>query len=134
MRNPKKSRIPFRQMTSTFFRALLGARLPAATTLVLIPIFTALPVAAYNKGDIDKMTSYAVILGRAIGCGIDTDEAAKYVGRWFDSRWPRRSPDQGTYLMILADGIKMHADEQRSGRAPDSCSEVRRQFNLMKWR
>jgi hypothetical protein len=44
----------------------------------------ALPVYAASEKDIDKMTTFAVILGRAIGCGIDTAQASEAVGAWLD--------------------------------------------------
>jgi len=88
---------------------------------------------AASRADIDRLTSYAVILGRAIACGIDTQEASVQIGKWMDKRFPPGSKDQQTYLPIFIDGVKYHAEQQRAGRSPDSCSQVRHSFSKMKW-
>lgn len=104
------------------------------TILTIVGFLTlALPVYAASEKDIDKMTTFAVILGLAIGCGIDTAQASKAAGSWFDRRFPPGSKDQKTYLPIFTEGIKMHAQNQASGRSPDTCADVSRQFKLMKW-
>jgi hypothetical protein len=88
---------------------------------------------AATSADVDRLTTYAVILGRATGCGIDTERAAAQVGAWMDKRFPPGSKDQRIYLPIFVEGWKMHAERQRSGRSPDTCSQVQREFDSMKW-
>jgi hypothetical protein len=46
------------------------------TLAILWFLAIALPGYAASEKDIDKMTSFAVILGRAIGCGNDTTQAS----------------------------------------------------------
>jgi len=88
---------------------------------------------AASNADIDKLTSYAVILGRAIGCGINTDYEMRRVGAWMDKKFPPGSSDQKTYLPIFMQGLQYHAKQQSNGNSPDSCSQVRKTFNRMQW-
>ena len=90
-------------------------------------------VHAASRADVDRLTSYAVILGRAIGCGIDTQKASLQIGKWMDKRFPPGSKDQQTYLPVFIEGVKYHAEQQRAGRSPDSCSQVQRSISKMKW-
>jgi len=99
------------------------------STVVVSPVISH----AATRADIDKLTTYAVMLGRATGCGIDTERAAGQVGAWMDKRFPPGSKDQQTYLPIFIEGWKMHAERQRSGRSPDTCSQVQREFESIKW-
>ncbi|MCQ8106478.1 hypothetical protein NP590_20440 [Methylomonas sp. SURF-2] len=81
--------------------------------------------------DIDKLTSYAVMLGRALGCGIDTKYASSKIGEWIDRVFPPGSNSQITYLPIFLSGIQHHAKQQVSGNSPDNCSAVTSAFNKM---
>ena len=86
---------------------------------------------AATDQDINKLTTYAVMLGRAIGCGIDTENEATSIGEWMDERFPPGSNDQQIYLPILMDGVKMHMEQQQNGQSPDSCDTVRTSFSNM---
>lgn len=91
------------------------------------------PVAKVPISDsIDRMTTYAVVLGRAIGCGMDVSGPSGRVGDWFDSNFPL-GPQKVQYLSIMAQGIKHHAEQQRRGNSPDSCSQVRVQMANFPW-
>lgn len=83
--------------------------------------------------DIDKLTTYAVILGRAIACGADVSSASGRVGRWMDRVFPPGSADQRTYLPIFMGGTRYHAEQQKLGKSPDSCSSVLRTFSSFPW-
>lgn len=93
------------------------------------------PTAALSAdpADVDRLTTYATLLGRAIGCGLETQEASREIGRWMDKRFPPGSSDQKTYLPIFMTGVQYHAEQQRGGHSPDSCSEVARVFGSMQW-
>ena len=81
---------------------------------------------------VDRMTTYSVVLGRAIGCGIDMQPQLKRVGAWFDSEFPL-GPSKTTYMAIMAEGMKQHAQSQRSGSSPDSCATVSKQIGRFPW-
>ena len=86
-----------------------------------------------KKNDIDKLTSYAVILGRACACGIDVGSASRKVGAWIDKKFPPGSSDQMFYLNLFMKGMEHHAKQQSVGNSPDTCSQVRSAFYGMQW-
>lgn len=86
-----------------------------------------------SPADIDKLTTYAVVLGRAVACGVNIEDASRRVGLWMDRRFPPGSTDQKTYLPIFIDGVSYHAQQQKSGKSPDPCSAVLRSFNGFPW-
>ena len=88
---------------------------------------------AASDADIDRLTTYAVLIGRAIACGEDTSYASKRVGAWMDEKFPPGSEDQQVYLPIFVAGVRYHAGQQRDGNSPDSCSTVSHQFGLIDW-
>lgn len=86
-----------------------------------------------KTSDIDRLTTYATVLGRAIGCGLNVDLEMKRVGRWMDQKFPPGSERQKTYLPIFLDGIKYHAQQQKSGKSPDSCEAIRHEVRTFPW-
>jgi hypothetical protein len=77
------------------------------------------------------MTSYAVILGRGIGCGVATDAASPGEGSWMDATFT--TEERKVYLPVFLLGMKRQAEQQRAGRGPDSCAQVREQFPRVNW-
>lgn len=90
-------------------------------------------VSSGKRQDVDRLTSYAVILGRATGCNIDTTKEMQMVGRWMDRIYPPGSEDQRVMLPVFMAGVKQHADAQRAGRSPDGCATVARHFGSITW-
>lgn len=88
---------------------------------------------AASDADINKLTTYAVMLGRAAGCGLSVTGEASQVGSWMDRRFKPGSADQKTYLPIFMAGVRENADRQSRGLSPDDCSTVREQFSLVSW-
>ncbi|WP_057431980.1 MULTISPECIES: hypothetical protein [Pseudomonas syringae group] len=88
---------------------------------------------AASDVDINKLTTYAVMLGRAAGCGFSVTSEASQVGSWMDRRFKPGSADQKTYLPIFMAGVRENADRQSKGLSPDDCSTVREQFSLVIW-
>ena len=91
------------------------------------------PVCAASADDINKLTTYSTILGRAIACGANTESASVRIGRWMDKQFPPGSADQRTYLPIFVAGVRYAATEQKSGRSPDTCDQVMRAFDGFPW-
>lgn len=85
-----------------------------------------------TSDSIDRMTTYAVVLGRAIGCGIDTQHQTTRVGLWFDKNFPL-GPSKSNYMKIMMNGIQQHATLQKNGQSPDSCSSIRQKFQSFPW-
>lgn len=88
---------------------------------------------AASDADIDRLTTYAVILGRAVGCGISTSYEASRVGDWMDRKFPPGSADQKIYLPIFMNGVRENAEKQSRGLSPDDCGSVEEQFNMVRW-
>jgi len=86
-----------------------------------------------TRQDINKLTTYAVIIGRAIGCSVNTDAAVNRVTTWFDKKFPPGSPGQKKFLIIFMGGIEHHVKEQVRGNSPDNCQTVKREYSLMSW-
>ncbi|WP_448873940.1 hypothetical protein [Desulfobulbus propionicus] len=86
-----------------------------------------------DQKDIDMLTSYAVMLGRAAACKADTKEAVSRIGAWMDRSFPPGSSDQQIFFPIFAEGVKMNFEKQLKGESPDSCNDVIKNFNKMNW-
>jgi hypothetical protein len=92
------------------------------------------PVAqAASKADLERMNNMALLLGRAAGCGLDTDRATKVIGAWFDQTFPPGSIDQKRYWPVFTKGVRRHAAQQQSGDSPDSCADIAQAFYTMRW-
>ena len=92
-----------------------------AFSLFLVATFVA---EAASSKNIDKLTTYAVVLGRAAACGGDIETPSRRVGAWMDKVFPPGSADQKTYLPVFMEGMRYHAQQQATGKSPDSCSSV----------
>lgn len=86
---------------------------------------------AASESDIDTMTTYSIILGRAIACGIDTKSEVNRVSKWMDITFTGK--ERSMYILIFSEGMKMSAQAQAEGRSPDTCSVVRKEFEKMPW-
>ena len=86
-----------------------------------------------QNNSIDKLTTYAVILGRATACDINADREFAKVGKWMDSVFPPGTKEQRIYLPIFLEGTKYHMQEQLAGNSPDNCSSIESTFNTFPW-
>lgn len=80
---------------------------------------------AVSNENIDKLTTYAVIIGRATACGIDTKEFGDKVGKWFDKTFTRK--EQAIYIKVFEIGIYHSAQVQSDGQSPDSCYTIQKE-------
>jgi hypothetical protein len=86
-----KSAAPLSSRRSASKEKLVNLIKPIAFAAAL---FAASPLAiAASQADIDKLTTYAVVLGRAVACGANLDDASRRVGRWMDRTFPPGSKD-----------------------------------------
>lgn len=86
------------------------------------------PVAAAQTDALDRLTTYTTILGRGIACGAPgTDDAARQLGIWMNAA------GLNDYSMTAAAGIRMAAEQQRAGKSPDTCAQVRKIFPSITW-
>ncbi len=80
---------------------------------------------------IDRLTSYGVLIGRAVGCGVPTESESRRVGRWMDVTFT--AAQRALYMPVLVEGIRHHAQQQRLGKAPDTCAQVTVAFARAEW-
>jgi len=105
----------------------------AHLTAAIIALSTggAEPVYAASDADIDRLTTYATILGRATACGIDVDGPSRRVGRWIDNTFTGQ--ERAAYLNVFIEGMYWNAQRQASGQSPDTCADVTRVMRTMAW-
>jgi len=78
---------------------------------------------------VDRMTTYAVVIGRAVACNApNTQDAFSRVGKWMDAQGLTKQ-----YLVTFANGVKYAAEQQRDGNTPDPCSKVKTVFASFTW-
>jgi hypothetical protein len=75
----------------------------------------------------------AMILGRGVGCNLDTGRATRMIGAWLDHTFPPGSARQDIYMDLFADTVRQYAAQQQSGKSPDSCADVAEAFETMGW-
>ena len=91
---------------------------------------SALPAA---PGDVERLSTFAEVIGRALACGADTRPATQAVGRWMDERWHRASRAQHNYVQIFASKMRFHFQQQKEGESPESCPSALRTFQRFEW-
>jgi hypothetical protein len=102
-------------------------------TALALTIGLAQPATAEpTDADVDRMTTYAVILGRAMGCGVSVSGPAGRVGAWMD-RIFTDNDEKARMVTIFTQGVLHHATLQSEGRSPDSCPEAVRGYNETPW-
>lgn len=89
--------------------------------------------AGMTDADVNRLTSYAVFIGRATACGVDTGAAVEAVGTWIEAKMPPGSADRATLFPIFAQGMQDSARMQSQGRSPDTCDQVLTQFARISW-
>ena len=86
---------------------------------------------AASEAEVERLSSLALLLGRGIGCKLDTKRASGVISSWFDRTFP--ADEQGHYLPVFAQEVEQHAREQHRGDSPDSCADVAHAFYTMRW-
>jgi hypothetical protein len=81
----------------------------------------------------DQAAKLAMLLGRGVGCDLDTGRANSMIGAWLDHTFPPGTARQDIYLDMFADTVRHHAAQQRAGKSPDSCADVAEAFGTMNW-
>ena len=100
---------------------------------VSVAIFGSTATVAATRDDIDALTTYAVFIGRGVACGVDIKPEMQRIGTWMNRRFPPGSEDLKTYMPIFIQGVEYHAQLQKDGKSPDSCSKVRTEYPKLRW-
>lgn len=82
---------------------------------------------------IEKISTYAVLIGRGAACGVNTSAPAAKVGAWLDRVAPPGSKAQMTLLPMLMEQSHYHAQLQKNGQSPDDCATVARAIVSFPW-
>lgn len=143
-RTPRQARIP--QSTPAITRREVFVTL--ASLLLLAALYTfgdrsstekapalarSSSTPAVSPQTIDRLTTYAVLIGRATACDANGSEAFNRVERWFNSQVPPESALHQVHWTIFLEGMRHHMRLQRDGLSPDNCSEVLRVFHGIRW-
>ena len=82
---------------------------------------------------IDKVSTYAVLIGRGAACGVDISGPSERVGAWLDRVAPPGSQAQLMLLPMFMQQSRYHAAQQAGGQSPDDCSTVQRAVQTYPW-
>jgi hypothetical protein len=110
---------------------LFGRLFLALSAVLVLSATAAAQDASDTKGD--QTAKLALLLGRGVGCDLDTARATSMIGAWLDQTFPPGSPRQDIYLDLFADSVRLHAAQQRAGKSPDSCADIAEVFETMGW-
>lgn len=80
-----------------------------------------------------KVTAYAVMLGRARGCGIETAQATSHVEQWITAQSSPESLERVRLLHALMAGTTYYAAQQHQGKSMHICAEVHVHFARFPW-
>jgi hypothetical protein len=100
---------------------------------VILAVGIASNAAAASDSDVQTLERFALLLGRGIGCELNTDQAVAYIDAWFEQTFPPVSAEQQRNLSHFKEIARFYAQEQRSGESPDDCSNVSNAFKALGW-
>ena len=88
------------------------------------------PTVVEPKGAaIDRLTTYASIIGRGMACKVPSaSNNAARVGAWMNREGLAKQ-----YGVAFLEGIRIAAEQQYRGETPDSCSTVTSRFESFPW-
>ena len=87
----------------------------------------------FSDAQIDRLTTYAVYLGRGVACDVPTGRARyNQVSAWIRST-AASDAERDAMGVVLMTGMSENQQRQVAGSSPDSCDTVRRQFERIDW-
>ncbi len=105
----------------------------AAAAVLLLGLGAAPRAQTASDAELQQLESLALLLGRAIGCALETEMAAGQIRLWFDQTFPPGSEGRERYLQVFQDTVRGYAWQQQSGNSPDSCADVSDALATMGW-
>lgn len=87
--------------------------------------------AAEPASDMDKVTTYAELLGRGISCGFDMKEQTRRVGTWIDHTFTGQ--DMGLARKQFVTGMQQGVKKQAAEPAEESCPRLQKTLNEVTW-
>jgi hypothetical protein len=117
-----------------FWKCAMPSRsIPARCSAFFLAVGIAGNAAAASDTDIQTLERFALLLGRGIGCELNTDQAVAYIDAWFEQTFPPVSAERQRNLSHFKEIVRFHAQEQRSGESPDDCSNMSNAFKALGW-
>ena len=101
--------------------------------ILTVGFFTFYP----NKGfcasaeDIDRLTTYAILTGRGLGCGYDMQNELSRGGSWMDRTFENN--EKSALILVFTTGMEQAANEQANGSSPDNCATIRKVIAKTVW-
>jgi hypothetical protein len=105
----------------------------AAAAVLLLGLAAAPRAQTAPDAELERLESIALLLGRAIGCALDTERAAGQIRLWFDQTYPPGSEARQRYLPVFERAVHFYIAQQQSGNSPDSCAEVSDALATLGW-
>jgi hypothetical protein len=112
---------------------MLFGRLLALSSVLVLTASTAAVAQGVSNAQAEHAAKLALLLGRGVGCDLDTGRATSMIGAWLDRTFPAGSARQDIYLDMFHDTVRQYAAQQRAGRSPDSCADIAQAFETMGW-
>ena len=112
---------------------MIRERLIAALCCLLLGAAAAPAAMAASAADLESMGRMALLLGRAAGCGLDTQRAVKAISAWLDQTFQPGSAEHTRYLQEFGAAVRRHARQQQKGESPDSCADVADALSAVNW-
>ncbi|MDP3750077.1 MAG: hypothetical protein Q8Q88_23885 [Phenylobacterium sp.] len=83
--------------------------------------------------NMDRLTTYAVLIGRATGCRFQTGPLDDRVRKWIIGATSNSRADRDVMFAVWQAGIRENAYAQLEGRSPDDCDAVARGIHGHRW-
>ena len=76
-----------------------------------------------TDAQIDRMTTFATMIGRGIGCGLDVGSQTRSMGNWLNQN-VRDNETRRAYTAVVETAVQTAAVQQAGGQTPDTCAAV----------
>lgn len=81
----------------------------------------------------DRLTTFAILIGRGVGCHIDMSRETIRVEKWISLQSHVGPADLGTLQGVFVSGVQAQAEQQAAGEGPDSCAVVAHAIHHHSW-
>ena len=103
-------------------------------SIILAVLISMIPAYAFSATEVElaKLHKYAVRIGRATGCELNTKNARASVDRWMNRTF--KDPAERSELhKIYSETIKTEALAQREAHTSDTCFDIRGALSVYEW-
>jgi hypothetical protein len=97
--------------------------------LLTFLMFSTAAIAATSR-DMDRVTGFGSVIGRAMACDLEWEPQTFLVMAWMDSRFRERAPDIAEQFVQV---VAQNRNGQLTGEFPEDCNEVAAIFAEIVW-